>query len=225
MSILQYAILFLAPFSGGILAVILKTVKPEQVKFILSLSGAYLFGITVLHLIPEVYHGHDHSTGIAVLIGFFLQLLLEQFSRGLEHGHMHAHENAGLKFVSAIMFGLCMHAFLEGLPLSSMAWEQDVKTSMVYGIALHKVPAAFALVSVLLISGRTTPFSIIMLIVFASMSPFSALLGGNLSQLADSEVMHFIMAVVIGSFLHISTTILFESSTKAHKFSLNKKTI
>ena len=59
----------------------------------------------------------------------------------------------------------------------------------------------------------------ILLLIFAMMSPLGVYAGnifGALSVFQDE-----IMAVVIGIFLHISTTILFESAD-GHKFSFTK---
>ena len=65
---------------------------------------------------------------------------------------------------------------------------------------------------------------IALLILFAFMSPLGYLLSFQigLGSMGNIEV-YFdrIMAVVIGIFLHISTTILFESSVD-HKFNLKK---
>src|SRR5690606_15828767 len=84
---------------------------------------------------------------------------------------------------------------------------------------------AFALGSLLLHTSLKKQSIILMLIIFAIMTPLGFILSktisngsiGNISQYFDK-----IMAVVIGIFLHISTTILFESgSADHHKF--NKK--
>jgi uncharacterized membrane protein YjjP (DUF1212 family) len=49
------------------------------------------------------------------------------------------------------------------------------------------------------------------------MSPMGALSSGFVHQLIPSYVFDYLLAFVIGTFLHISTTILFESSEK-HAF-------
>jgi len=150
--------------------------------------------------------------------GFIFQLLLEQFSQGIEHGHIHHEDNAG--FPIGIMISLCLHAFLEGMPLVSGQQNQ-----LVFGIAIHHIPAAFALGSLLLNTSLRKNVIIIMLLVFAAMTPLGFLTSKALSQGEVSSLAPYfdkIMAVVIGIFLHISTTILFESgSADHHKF--NKK--
>lgn len=215
------AILFLSAFISGLTVFFVKRDNTNYLKLILSFSGAYLFAITVLHLIPHVYHGQGTSPeiiGLYILGGFIFQLLLEQFSQGIEHGHIHHSENTG--FPLGIMISLCLHAFLEGMPLIS-----GQQTKLVFGIAIHHIPAAFALGSLLLSSSSSKRTIVTMLFIFAAMTPLGFITSSVLSESEIGNIsQHFdkFMAVVIGIFLHISTTILFESgSADHHKF--NKK--
>lgn len=219
MEIWKIALLFGAAFLGGLTIFLSKKANTQRLKLILSFSGAYLFAITILHLIPEVYQSGNAAIGLFVLGGFLFQIVLEQFSEGIEHGHIHGSAHAHVAFPFGIMASLCIHAFLEGMPLA-----KGPQNELVLGIALHHIPAAFALGMVLLqhqISKRTT---IVLLGIFAMMSPLGYLLskGLNDGSVGNLEV-YFdrIMAVVIGMFLHISTTILFESSVD-HRFNLKK---
>ncbi len=223
MSIGNYIILFGLAFIGGIAALLFKNAKTQYIHLILTFSGAYLFGISVLHLIPEVYaHNGHHITGIYVLLGFFIQLLLEQFSKGIEHGHIHPPDKPGSIYYISTMLGLCIHAFLEGLPLANPFELSDLREPLLYGIAFHKMPAAFALVSIILISSNNKVLAISLLTIFALMSPFSAFFADHFFVATLKPYLDIIFAIVIGSFLHISTTILFESSSKSHKFSFYK---
>ena len=191
----------------------------QRLKLILSFSGAYLFAITILHLIPEVYHQGDHRIGLYVLGGFLFQILLEQFSEGIEHGHIHKHHHDHYVFPYGIMFSLCLHAFLEGMPLA-----QGHQNELFFGIGLHHIPASFALASVLMQNKVSKNSIIVLLILFSSMSPVGYLLSEALSQGEIGNLDDYfdkIMGVVIGIFLHISTTILFESNVD-HHFNLRK---
>ncbi|MDR2275262.1 MAG: ZIP family metal transporter [Sphingobacterium sp.] len=225
-SILLILILFVPAFASGITVFFVQKKGTNFLKLILSFSGAYLFSITVLHLIPHVYQSTNTSPeilGIYVLGGFLFQLFLEQFSQGIEHGHIHTENEHGHHshgFPIGIMFSLCLHAFLEGMPLAATH-----QTELALGISIHHIPAAFALGSILISTHLKKNTIIITLALFAAMTPFGFLLSkaisagevGNIQQYFDK-----IMAVVIGIFLHISTTILFESgSIDHHKF--NKK--
>lgn len=215
----KLSVLFLSCFSGGMAIFFLKKDNTQRLKLILSFSGAYLFAITILHLIPEVYHDGDHSIGLYVLGGFLFQILLEQFSEGIEHGHIHKHAQDHSAFPYGIMISLCLHAFLEGMPLA-----QGHQNQLLFGIGLHHIPASFALASVLMQNKIPKKPIILLLIVFSLMTPMGYLLSEGLSNGSIGNMDKYfdrIMGVVIGIFLHISTTILFESSVD-HHFNIRK---
>jgi zinc and cadmium transporter len=212
-------LLFLCAFLGGMAVFLFKGGNHKQLKLILSFSGAYLFGITVLHLIPDAYHGNDNMVGVFILVGFIFQIVLEQFSEGIEHGHMHVNNNDKVVFPLGIMSSLCLHGFLEGMPLAG-----GHQSQLVFGIALHHIPAAFALGTVLLANHQSKNKTIFFIALFAIMAPagyfFSdAISSGGIGNL--QQYFNRIMGVVIGIFLHISTTILFEAGPD-HKFNRRK---
>src|SRR3954464_10298179 len=117
MEIWKVLILFLSASCGGLAVFLFKGDNHKMLKLVLAFSGAYLFGITVLHLIPDAYHGNDNMVGVFILAGFIFQIVLEQFSEGIEHGHMHVHDHDKVVFPLGIMASLCLHGFLEGMPL------------------------------------------------------------------------------------------------------------
>ncbi|MXV52504.1 ZIP family metal transporter [Pedobacter sp. HMF7647] len=206
-------LLFLSCFIGGISIFLFKKDASKQLKLLLSFSGAYLFSITAIHLMPEVFHTDDPTIGLYVLGGFLFQIVLEQFSDGIEHGHVHAHSHSPA-FPWGIMVSLCLHAFLEGMPLA-----EGHQNELVFGIALHHIPASFALASVLVQSHVGKNKIIFLIVLFGLMSPTGYLLSHALSEGSILNLTNYfgrIMAVVIGIFLHISTTILFESSVDHH---------
>jgi len=215
----ELILLFSSSLLGGLGIFLFKKDNSNRLKLVLSFSGAYLFAITVLHLMPDVYSSGNPQIGLFILGGFLLQILMEQFSEGIEHGHIHKHSHKHYIFPFGIMISLCLHAFLEGMPLA-----QGQHKELVYGIALHHIPAAFALGSVLLENKLSKGSVTSLLILFALMSPLGYWLSFEIGQgsIGNIEV-YFdrIMGVVIGIFLHISTTILFESSVD-HKFNLKK---
>ena len=131
--------------------------------------------------------------------------------------------------VVSVLAGLGLHAFMEGLPLdyydefhlSNHGHDHNGHNHFLWAIILHKIPAAFALMSLLKLANFSNRTIWIALVIFASMSPLGALLGSAL-ELTD-ELRTWILALISGSLLHISTTILFETDkSKEHKISLRK---
>lgn len=213
----QYALLFLTVLAGGGIALRLKKYDPAHLKLVLSFSGAYILGISILHLMPGVYVDAGEQIGLWILGGFFLQLVLEQLTRGVEHGHVHLHDgHAKHNFALPIMLGLCLHAFIEGLPLHDYAAFHQLHhgqghddNHLFFGIIIHKAPAAFALAILLLWSKVKQSTIWIYLGIFAAMSPLGAFIASLFS--INLDTVSKLVALVIGSFLHISTTILFEA--------------
>ena len=116
------------------------------------------------------------------------------------------------------MISLCLHAMLEGIPLGG-GMSESSEQALLMGIVLHKAPVSIVLLSLFLQSGMSKLKSYFLLIIFAIMAPLGMYSGTLFQELSNYS--NEIMAIVIGIFLHISTTILFES-TDGHRFSLQK---
>ncbi len=212
MSPLEYASLFAAVLVGGVAGLYFPNWRGRSLHLVLSFSGAYLLGITFLHIIPDAYTTPGAIPGLAVLAGFFLQLLLEQFSSGVEHGHIHVAD--GERLALSVLFGLSLHALLEGAPLPHVGeGGADLHEHLLTGILLHKVPAGFALAVLLTQANyrRSTVWAL--LAVFAVMTPLGSFLAAGISAPSAEP---YILGLVIGSLIHVSTTILFELDDAHH---------
>ncbi len=229
---LTYFLLIGVVLSGGFLVYFLKEKITGSLKFLLAFSGAFMLGIAALHLIPEVYANHETYIGIFVLLGFLIQLILEYFSQGIEHGHIHAHKNASSRFFAPILISLCIHAFLEGLPLAnetlgvhthSHGFVHSDEHSFLISILLHKFPIAITLMTLFVKSNVEMKKAFFWLIIFSLMAPLGNFVAVYFSDFfqGNGNIMNKILAIVVGMFLHISTTILFETD-ESHKFNLAK---
>ena len=214
---LSYLFLFLSVAVGAIIVEILKPTKSKNIQLLLTFSGAYLLAVSFLHLIPELFHTElPKNIGIFILAGFLIQILLELFSKGIEHGHFHKQKVIPI----SVMLSLCIHSLLEGIPLGGgLEHNHSAEQALLNGILLHKAPVAIVLFSFFLQSGMSKVKAYLLLFVFALMSPLGMYSGTLFQELSNYS--NEIMAIVIGIFLHISTTILFES-TDGHRFSLQK---
>lgn len=199
---------------------IVQSQKTQQLKLFLAFSGAFLFSVTAVHLIPEVYHHAHHTMGYYVLAGFFLQVLSDQFSKGIEHGHLHFHPVQN-RFPYKVFIALSLHALLEGFALGGGVLDKRTQQNLLFGIALHEIPAAFALTTLLKMAALKKNRIYIWMSVYALMVPIGVVLSNVIGGEQTSEWSYIILAMVIGVFLHISTTILFENS-EDHKFSRYK---
>ena len=145
------------------------------------------------------------------MLGLLLQIILEFLSKGVEHGHLHFKGNSKA-FPLLLLISLSLHSLLEGFPL-------DNDNHLLHGVVVHKIPVA-AILSVFLLQSKLSKSKVFLFLgFFALMTPFGSWLKNNVPLI--SEYATYVNAVVIGIFLHVSTTILFESS-KNHSFNASK---
>lgn len=210
----QYILPILAVVIGLLVSIATDHRRNFLSRLLLSFSGSFLLALTLFDLLPEVYeHLETKQTGIFIMTGILLQVILEFFSKGAEHGHIHIHHN-GNRFPWPLFLSLCIHSFLEGFPIHH-------HNDMVYGVFVHKIPIAMLITTYLLQSKFSVKQCVAFLTIFGLMTPLGTLIS-NQTDIALNYI-YFINAVVIGIFFHISTTILFESS-EGHKFNVSKLT-
>jgi len=228
------AVLLISTLLAGLAVLLIPKLNVQRFNILLSFSGAYLFSITVIHILPELFHEATdlRLTGVYVLAGFFLQMILEYFSSGVEHGHMHldshhghghSHNHSHLPY--SMFISLCVHSFLEGTllmhPFHTHAHEGA--QTLLIGLVLHKIPESFALISILVFGLKSRYLAVVLLIVYSLCSPLG-LIGSDLlfhEMNVDARIFQFLFALVAGNFLYISTTIFFETSPD-HKFKISR---
>jgi len=190
---------FLTVVAGFWAAKIILPKSSGQFRLLLAFSGAFLLALTIFNLLPDVFKDYKPVYGWFVLLGIFIQIVLEFFSKGAEHGHVHLHleKNA---FPWLLFVSLSLHSLMEGIPINQ-------HHGMMWGIVVHKFPVAIILSLFFLKSSlRSSTIFILLLSDF---------------WLTNTTLQKYFSALVIGIFLHISTTILFETA-EGHKFNLAK---
>ncbi|MFK8044963.1 MAG: ZIP family metal transporter [Crocinitomicaceae bacterium] len=214
----QILILVCSVLIGGLLVEFLK--RKDLLKLLLSFSGGYLLTIIFTHILPETYHEIGTDTGYYILGGFLLQLLLEYFSQGAEHGHTHLNE-VNKAFPYVILLSLAIHSFVEAMPLTeSHVGHNHEPDNLLWGIFLHKIPVAIALMTIFKAANLKRSTAWTGLGIFAITAPAGLIFGGFLMSQFNFNL-SWVMAIAIGMFLHISTTIIFESNV-GHKINLYK---
>jgi zinc transporter ZupT len=224
---MDYLLLLSTILLGAVCVFLFRLHQPRHVKLLNAFTGAYLLSLTVLHLLPELYgngaagggsHTHDSlKIGGLLLAGFFIQVALDVISMGVEHGHAH-HLHGPIPF--GIVAGLCVHALVEAMALGNPATHFDPASRrlLLWSIVLHNFPVSIALLGMLLQTGMARGRALGLLGLFAAMAPLGLSISAHTVLASYSREL---MAIVIGIFMHISTTILFESS-EIHRFHLAK---
>jgi zinc and cadmium transporter len=234
------SVLFLASMSGWGLFMLTRKQASRGVKVLLAFSASYLLGITLLHLFPELYHSDVPHIGWFVVAGFLLQVILDFFSHGVEHGHAHTHQHQGSRFLASVMISLWIHAFIEGMPFGGVVEMHahdhaghlhegdhsmhDHRMSLLLGISLHKVTEALVFTALLVGMGMKLTKTLAWVALFALMAPLGAFAHYfvGVSGVADlATFTPMVTGVLIGILLHVSTIILFESD-ESHSFNWMK---
>jgi zinc and cadmium transporter len=217
-------LLLLSSIVVGVLTVLLFRLEERGfIKLLNAFIGAYLLCLTFLHLLPELYAHAEGETpsrfliGLLILAGFFVQLILDTISMGIEHGHTHAlHGRAAI----GVLTGLCLHAFVEAMALGEARTHYDPgsRQLLLWSIVVHNYPVSIALFVMLLHSGMKRGKALGLLALFAAMAPLGMTLSGHTALAHHTREL---TALVIGIFMHIGTTILFET-TDGHLFNRQK---
>jgi zinc transporter ZupT len=134
---MNYILPLLSVVLGFFIALWLKPKAKKNLKLLLAFSGSFLLSLTVIHLLPEVYESHNHKVGIFIMVGILFQIILEFFSKGAEHGHVHGHDKL-TQMPWLLFISLCIHALLEGFPVGH-------HHDLALGIAIHHFPIAIIL--------------------------------------------------------------------------------
>lgn len=209
---MNYLLLFLSVALGFCIALIIKKKKKEaHIPIYLAFSGAFLLSITIFEMLPEVFENPSKKIGVFIMSGILLQLFLEFFSKGAEHGHVHVHPHKS-NFPWILFVSISIHALMEGLPITD-------ENNLLMGIIIHKIPIAIILSLFFIEANYSKTTTVLFLFLFSLMTPLGTWIAHNTSILEAYKTE--INALVIGILLHVSTTILFESS-KNHKFNLSK---
>ena len=221
-------LLLIAPIVlTGLIAFRIK-IKQSRLRLILAFSAGYLFSIAIIHMLPEAFMNKDHKlVGLFIVLGFCLQLVIDTFSTGIEHGHVHLHSDDCHKHLpTGIIIGLMLHSLLEGLPIydPNAAGYDNVNYQLILGLGIHNFPITIAFVSLLKEHGQLKSKNYGLLFLFACMTPIGFLFSYFLHSVGLNNYQAFsgaAYALVIGIFLHISTAILFETSDQ-HKYNIRK---
>lgn len=222
---MDYLILLSSIALGAVTFFGLKLNDARHVKLLNAFTGAYLLALVILHLLPDLYAAEPGVElrplliGAFILFGFFIQIAMDSISMGIEHGH--THEIRG-RMAVGILAGLCIHAFVEALALGECSdhggHHHASHRFLLVSIVVHNFPISIALLGMLVQSGMKKSSALACLGLFAIMAPIGMFVSTHTGLAVYSR---YLMAVVIGIFMHISTMILFETEDH-HRISSTK---
>lgn len=224
---MDYLILFCATVLAVVSVELFRRRITETAIDVLSaFTGAFVLGILVFHMLPEVYSGglSPLRTGLCIMTGLLIQTGLDFFTRGVDHGHAHTphsgHTDQGA-LTLGMFISLALHTFLESTPIlagehhghthTHASLQTEGLSPLLISIALHTIPMAIVLYLLILrrVHSRIKAWGAMTL--FALAGPLGILAGARL------EFIHHYysaaLAVVIGILLHVSSVMLFDCET------------
>jgi hypothetical protein len=233
-----FVLLAIAWLGAGLHDLLGKSLQ-QKMPLVLAFGGAFLIGLIFTHLVPEAY-ALGPQVGLWVLVGFLIQIALEYMSQGIEHGHAHP-PKLKTHIPWTVFISLCLHAFLESMPLAEGEGHHDhahhhhvhlhmetLNWPLLLGLAVHKLPVAVVLMSLLRDLemtqwGRWALMTLFGLMPVAGMWVYDWMV--HMDGMGQTNTFPMMaQGILIGILMHISTTILFETSD-GHRFNAQKLTV
>lgn len=220
----------------GILTLFFSAFFQRIKQYVTTIGVSFVLSLICLHILPELFSSGGSNLGLYLLVGFLIQIVLELFSRGIEHGHIHgehghSHEghnhDVSKNILFSLFFGLCVHAFIEGIPLFILedigghdhahhghAHEHvkaDFSLVFFWAVLSHKIPVAIVLMLFFISAKIKKGLALFLFIAFAFMTPLGGLLGASLQEKEWFGALSVnLLAITTGMLLHITTLLIFE---------------
>lgn len=170
--------------------------------FVALATGVFL-GIVFLHLLPHALDGHDDGLhapwpGVLVLAGvlalFVVQTLL------LPGG---ASQDPHVASGWSSFVGLSVHAFAEGVALAA-THGGPAFDALLLSVMVHKVAEGFSLATVLALGGRSPGRGLLLVGLFALVTPVGLVLGDVLVGELSRSAAHAFTAIATGTVLFVT---------------------
>jgi len=194
------AVIGLSVLIGGLIPMVLHWTR-NHLPALLSFSAGIMLAAALLHLLPEAYQAIGSVAGIWVLGGFVFLYVFEKFLT------VHICEALSCEVHTigiAAFIGLAIHALTEGVALGTGMLSSGMGWIIFLSIFLHKLPAAFALTSILLHEKYQRRTILLLQGIFFLMVPLGAILVHFLFEFRGMPLLGASLGFSTGTFLHIS---------------------
>ena len=157
----------LANVAGGGLVLLRREWSQRGLKATLAFGGGFMMAAALIGMVPEsiaprspeLQHLAREWGAALILIGYLIVHFLEHVVGGHYHfaGDQHGPDRVVSTTVTgATLFAMLVHTFFDGVAIgSAFRVGEGLGLAVLMGVALHKVPAGFAVSTVVLASGAT----------------------------------------------------------------------
>jgi ZIP family zinc transporter/zinc and cadmium transporter len=150
-----------ANIAGGALLVH-REWEQRYLKYFMALGAGFMLATSITEMVPAsvtMEGGGGGRAGFLVLLGYLIIHFFEHVVSGHFHfgEETHHDEFVGQHKSSTVLLGLVIHAFFDGIAITSGFLVSNWLGWIVFlAIFLHKIPEGFTVSSVMLASGRSS---------------------------------------------------------------------
>jgi len=144
-------------------AVVRRPWDPLYLRYFIALGAGFMLAASLLEMLPESYALLGDHAALWILIGYLLIHFFEHTLSGHFHfgEEVHAEEVTGAGRSHAVVLGLMIHAFVDGISIATGFLISDWLGWVVFlAVFLHKMPEGFTVSSVMMASGNTAAASL-----------------------------------------------------------------
>lgn len=184
-------------------APLVRTWSREKLTLLVSFGAGVLLGAAFVHMLPLIAESLGRAAGLPILAGFLGIFMLERFFL------VDPVEEVGCEIHSfgfAAFLGITFHSLIDGVAVGSSLMVPDLAPPVFLAIAIHKIPAAFSLCSILLLAGYSRGRALLHICGFSTATPIGAILSYLFLHGLSEEVIAVAIGIAAGSFLAIATS-------------------
>jgi uncharacterized protein len=154
-----------------------------------------IVGLVMLHILPHAMATVGLGAVMAALVGLLGPGLLERWLR-------QAARQTHSATVALAIAGLIVHAFFDGIALSSSAGHGATAELVAMAVVLHRLPVAITVWWILSSEGRIrAPVAALTAMGVATVAGYST--GGAISDVLSDRWVAYVQSLVAGSVLHV----------------------
>lgn len=191
--------------AGG-LAPLYRVWSQERLTLLAAAGAGVLLGASLLQMTPQAVLMLGPSAGAALMLGFLVIFLAEEFLHSHpESSPSRADRPPTQPFGTVAFVGISLHSLLDGLAVGTSLMVPSLMPAVLIAIALHKVPTAFSLCSILLLAGYSRLRTAVHIFGFSLATPLGAVVAYLGLTRTSEEVVAAAIGLSAGSFLAIAT--------------------
>ncbi len=177
--------------------------------YFIALACGIFLGVVFLHLLPEVGELAHDNEGLwnYVLAGVVGIYLIESLFVRTPHDHgdlnLHEEQDQHHRISWAAFVGLAIHSVAEGMGMAAI-FTGGVAVPLLVSVVSHHGPAGFSLCTIFRLAGFSLLRIVLLLAVFAALTPASIVLGRYWISGIAVEGKGVLMALAAGTFLFVA---------------------